>query len=220
MNMNSGTAIAVTSLASLAAGSIAGYFVASHILRKKLAQELQQEIEATKTFYAMKYKKDEFETPEKAAEALGTPVVKVEMTPVDDKLIVDAARALVGYNGGAGVRRNVFQQRVIHDDPSEADLRARTEEAPYVISYTEFQVNEQEFDQVTLEWYTADAILVDEKDEVVADPDDLVGDDNLEKFGYLSGDPRTVYVRNDAKRLVFEIVMNDNSYATVLGMKD
>lgn len=219
--MNARLTLGLSVVSALVAGAAGGYLVARHLLQRKYAAELEQEISRTQTFYAMKHKKDEFETVEKAVEALGTPNVEVV---VEQAEVAEAVRAFTQYGGhrlpAEGVVQNVFASRVVHDDPSEEEIQARTEEAPYPISHTEFQVNEDEYEQVTIEWYTADEILVDDKDEPVPDPDELVGIDNLRRFGHLSGDPRVIYVRNDARSMDFMIVMNDNSYAQVLGMKD
>lgn len=219
--MNAPVILGLSVVSALAAGAAAGYLIAKHQLTKQYARELEQEVSRTQTFYAMKHKKNEFETPESAAATLGTPLPTPE---VEVQVMTEAVKAFTQYGGHTlptqDEKVNIFSRKVVHEDPSDEDLRNRTEEAPYIISYTEFQVNEEEYEQIQIEWYSADEILVDDKDDVVADPDDLVGDYNLKRFGYLSGDPRQLYVRNDVLRTDFSIVMNDNSYAQVLGLRE
>lgn len=207
-------------VSALAVGGVVGYFVAKHQLEKEYEKRITQELEDAKRVYKTLYKKDEFETPESAAEVLGVhePVHLVE----ERALVGNAARSFVQYGGkpvvDEAIVENIFTKQIKHEDPSPEELRNRTEEAPYVISLTEFQVNEPEYDQVTCTYYAGDDQLVDDREEPVADPDDLVGIDNLLKFGHLSGDPRVVYVQNDAKSLQIEINRSEITYAEAAGL--
>jgi hypothetical protein len=201
----------VAALAGIAGGAAVGYVIASRQLEAKYEGILAQEIENAKTFYEKVYKVGDFETVEQAAVALGRETVMVN----------NAARALSTYQGNRPdpttvITKNIFD-KAADPQPSEEDLRNRTEEAPYIISKTEFLENETEYVQDTLTRY-ADDVLTDTQDQPVEDVDDLVGEYNLERFGYLSGDPNVVYVRNDVKEMEFEITMDQRRYAEVVGL--
>lgn len=79
---------------------------------------------------------------------------------------------------------------------------------PYVIEPEEF--GEDGFDTQTLTYY-ADGVLVDDLDDVVEDPDVVVGLENLkifEEFGASS-----VTVRNDIFKVDYEIIKDDWNYS-------
>ena len=203
-------AVGSATIVSLAAGSVAGYLFAKRQLETKYADQSDKEIGEAKQFYATLYKKEGLETPEEAVERL---------------IPVDAANILRQYQGApvevrgemkAPVTKNVF-------DPTDADVvteeRNRTEEAPYVLSNVEYMTGEKAYNQATLTYFAGDNVLTDDKDEVIPNADETVGEDNLKKFGYRSKDPRVVYVRNDVLEMEYEILLSDGKYAVeVLGL--
>ncbi len=75
---------------------------------------------------------------------------------------------------------------------------------PYVIHHDEYYENETNYEQAKLTYYEGDNVLLDERDQPVAD-DSVVGEDNLAKFGHGSKDGHIVYVRNDNVEVDFEI---------------
>jgi len=205
----------ISAASALVLGAVGGYFVARKHLEKQYEARLAAEIEATQAFIAAVHK-TEHPTPEQAVAAAGREPVEGEE---ETRLVVDAARALVGYQGRGLLDRskNVFQNE--HGDDGvvpEAEVRARTEEAPYLISKDEFMENETEYRQATLTYFAGDKTLVDDREEPIVPittVDEMVGINNLGRFGHFSGDPRVVYVRNDALDLEFEILLHDAKYA-------
>ncbi len=202
---------------SFAAGSTAGYLFAKHRLEKKFQEQLKEEIAYTKEFYARMNKADQYETPQKAAQAL---------IPVE---VEEAAEAIQRYQGqttnyhaiskGEEVVRNIFAETSSTD--IEREIANRTEEAPYIISVKEYSEGELDYDQATLTYYEGDGVLADEKEEHIPNIDEAVGDNNIPRFGHRSGDPNTLYVRNDALQMDFEIVRKEGKYKElVLGMMD
>jgi hypothetical protein len=82
--------------------------------------------------------------------------------------------------------------------------------------------NDQNYDQATLEYFRGDATLANEAQEMVnsGDVDNLVGVDNLNRFGDWSNDKNVVYVFNDRIRMAYEIVLNQGRYSEiVLGLE-
>ena len=119
------------------------------------------------------------------------------------------------------VTHNIFVEGKPMDEDFdyEAEIASRSEDKPYVISYDEFQQGEKDYIQNSLNWYEDDDVLTDDKD-VIPNPDDVVGEENLQRFGHGSRDPRIVYIRNDVMEVDFEVVKNPSSYAhTVLGFQ-
>lgn len=112
-------------------------------------------------------------------------------------------------------QRNLFAEEPKVDDEWDyhEELRRRSPDTPYVIHIDER--NEMaDYQSTTLTYWAGDDVLTNE-DEVVMEPggrDEVIGEDNLDKFGHGSNDPRVVYVRNDELEIVFEIVKHDQAY--------
>lgn len=85
---------------------------------------------------------------------------------------------------------------------------------PFVIHREERDENEA-YDGVTYTYYEQDDVLCDERDDVIDEErrEELIGEENLEKFGHGSGDPTVVYVRNPKLEMDMEICKSPNSYA-------
>jgi hypothetical protein len=213
--------VGTTAIVSLAAGSAAGYFIALKILDKKYQDQLQQEVESTKKFYAKLYKKDEFQTPESTIK---------EIAPG----AAEAAAALINYQGlGKSfevvdqrtefveeVLSNIFSDKTT-EEISEKEKRNRTEEAPYILTKDEFMENDSEYTQSTVTYFGGDKVLIDSREDMIEEIDMTVGLGNLERFGHGSGDPNVLYVRNDRLELEFEILLSRGKYSKeVAGLEE
>lgn len=80
---------------------------------------------------------------------------------------------------------------------------------PFVIDPSEFGEN-PEYDTETLTYF-ADGILVDDVDDVIEEPDIVVGLENLKIFEEFGA--TTVYVRNDIYKTDYEIIRDDWNYS-------
>lgn len=94
------------------------------------------------------------------------------------------------------------------DDEDDEEVAAR----PYTISPEEFE-QFSDYTSMTLEYYR-DKILADDTDEIITDVDEIVGWDNLEKFGEY--EPDIVYVRNEERKVDYEICRNLTTYKEAL----
>ena len=80
---------------------------------------------------------------------------------------------------------------------------------PFIIDPSEFGENPG-YDVETLTYF-ADGVLVDDVDDVIDEPDIVVGLENLKVFEEFGA--TTVYVRNDLYRTDYEIIRDDWNYA-------
>lgn len=182
----------------------------------KYERIIEQEIAETKAFYQQINKPWPAVTPEEEAEA--------------DQVITEAAQAMRNYQGEEPdvrkqvpevVTSNIFVEgkpMVADAFDYDAEMANRSIDVPYVISQEEFLQGEKEYVQSSLRWYDGDDILVDDKNVPIDEVDMTVGD-CVHKFGHGSKDPRIVYVRNERMEVDFEVVKDDNSYASVIGFK-
>lgn len=79
---------------------------------------------------------------------------------------------------------------------------------PYVIQPSDFGEFD-DYEKISLT-YTADGVLLDDMNEIVDDIEETVGEDSLEHFGEYEDD--SVYVRNDAKKCDYEILLDQRNY--------
>lgn len=78
---------------------------------------------------------------------------------------------------------------------------------PYVISPDMYR--ESEYNVITLYWYR-NSILTDVDGNVIHDADGLIGPGSLDTFGKFEDD--AVYVRDDEKKVDYEILYKDEDY--------
>ena len=145
-------------------------------------------------------------TDEQIAEALGT-----------NQLAVDALREKMRSGTPIEVTEttsNIFVDgRNIEEFDYAAEVDKRDPEYPYVITHDEFMENENGWQQNTLTYFNGDDVLIDDKDIPVPDIEDIVGSENLTKFGYGSRDRNVVYVRNERLEADYEITLSMGEYA-------
>lgn len=92
------------------------------------------------------------------------------------------------------------------------EMSQRSPDRPCVIHQDEYTTNETEYNQETYAYYTGDEVLADTDDTVIHNVDELVGLDNLQKFGHGADDFNVLYVRNSKLELEMEICRSDGSY--------
>lgn len=90
----------------------------------------------------------------------------------------------------------------------------------YVISYNEWCTNdEDEYEKDTLVYYREDGIVCDMRDDTIRDYGEIVGENALNFFGYLSHDENVVYIRNERLMADYEFIRENTSYRkSVLGL--
>lgn len=228
-------------------GAFIGYKVARKRLEAKFEVLLEEEIEKTRRYYAAYSKKDEYETPEKAAHALipdeereaqqafvnyaGMAKAQVDVIEDEHGVTVETKSEMVETEEGDEVeevhevvKNNIFLNGSALDKDEfdyEAEVAQRSEDFPYVITEDEFFQNEQDFVQLTMTYYEGDDVLCDEQDRTVDDVDGSVGEVNLHKFGHGSKDKNLVYIRNNKRGTDFEIARSRGKYSVdVLGLDD
>lgn len=208
-----------SALVSSATGAIVGYQLAVRKLESQYTERSNREIAEAKQFYASLKKPD---TPADAVQQfISGPKPNLEA----------AAKALLEYQGEdvedeiteseTIVEVNVFEKAEARSGGFnlENEMKNRTEEEPYIINHDEYMSSDSDYEQTTLTYYAGDEVLVDDKDEPIQIVEDVIRVSNM-RFGYGSGDPNTVFIRNDRLSLDFEVVKSEGKYAEeVLGFE-
>lgn len=115
--------------------------------------------------------------------------------------------------GSSNVKPSIAEAAAILHKEGYANEEEDTvaDNAPYVIAPEQF-MEKEDYDHVTLTYY-ADQVLADENDEMIEDVEGTVGFESLNHFGEYEDD--SVFVRNDARKIEYEILLDERTYADV-----
>ena len=176
--------------AGLAVGAVAG----AVIVKNKVLADAKAEIEEVREYYReSRGQKDEHVEEVKEVKE----VEKKEYELKDIQIKDEPKTGLTNYSQITKMyMSNDKYNQSMYDDP-------------FVIDPSEFGEN-PEYDTETLTYF-ADGVLVDDVDDVIEEPDIVVGLENLkvfEEFGATS-----VYVRNDIYKTDYEIIRDDWNYS-------
>ena len=175
--------------AGLAVGAVAG----AVIVKNKVLADAKAEIEEVREYYReSRGQKDEHVEEVKEVE-------KKEYE-LKDIQIKDESKTEKEHTNYSQITK-MYMSKDEYQTPMYDD--------PFVIDPSEFGEN-PEYDTETLTYF-ADGVLVDDVDDVIEEPDIVVGLENLkvfEEFGATS-----VYVRNDIYKTDYEIIRDDWNYS-------
>ena len=175
--------------AGLAVGAVAG----AVIVKNKVLADAKAEIEEVREYYReSRGQKDEHveEVKEVEKKEYELKDIQIKDEPKTEKEHTNYSQITKMY-----MTKDEYQTPMYDD--------------PFVIDPSEFGEN-PEYDTETLTYF-ADGVLVDDVDDVIEEPDIVVGLENLkvfEEFGATS-----VYVRNDIYKTDYEIIRDDWNYS-------
>ena len=161
-----------------AAGVVAGAVAGAYLVKDKVMADAKQEIEEVREYYKSKKETKKEEKP----------VEEKEETKVEEKEEYQE------------ITRNYTNYNKIEETPKQA-----ANDMPYMINPEDFG-EEEGYDTLTLTYF-ADGVLVDDVDDVIDDPDPVVGLENLKVFEEFNAS--AIYVRNDIWKTDFEILKDD-----------
>lgn len=173
--------------AGLAVGAVAG----AVIVKNKVLADAKAEIEEVRDYYRSQRGEVQREEVEEVKEVVEETIDRVQdMIKEHDnkKEHVNYNKLVQNYNPSKNV--------VEYDDP-------------FIIDPSEFGEN-PEYDTETLTYF-ADGVLVDDVDDVIEEPDIVVGLENLKVFEEYGAS--SVYVRNDIYKTDYEIIRDDWNYS-------
>lgn len=194
-------------------GAGIGFFVGYKLLEKRLEaafdERLNEETAKMREYYEVV--KKPFATPQEALEELiPEPPVEAEdprqpnMKVAYHKIV--ATEYTEAQADEAEAAAAVEEIHNVFDDPPRDVSKA------YVISEDDFMGNATGFVQSTLTYYAGDDTLVDDHEEIIASPHDVIGSDFRTQFGNDSRNENTVYFRHEKLGLEFEVVRSDGTY--------
>ena len=175
--------------AGLAVGAVAG----AVIVKNKVLADAKAEVEEVRKYYReSRGVVEEVEEKEEVKE-----VEKKEYELKDIQVKDEPKTGLTNYN------------QITKMYMSKDEFQSPMYDDPFVIDPSEFGEN-PEYDTETLTYF-ADGVLVDDVDDVIDEPDIVVGLENLKIFEEFGA--TTVYVRNDIYKTDYEIIRDDWNYS-------
>jgi hypothetical protein len=212
-----------------AAGLGVGYLVARNQLEKRYARLLDEEVRRTKEFFEGT-QGEEYTAPtdpEFMDQAIQTAEAMTEYsggeTVVNPAVLAqEVTKTVKAYNkpGAPTIEEKASDiESNVAATPTDPDARE-----PYMIPFAEFDANETGAEQITVSFFAGDGIVIDEDDNVVS-PDrveQIIGTDNLNRFGTLTTDPamepNVIYVRCERFNMDFEVTRSPGKHSVeVLG---
>jgi hypothetical protein len=96
---------------------------------------------------------------------------------------------------------------------NKATTSVGSNEQPFVIDQATYAWDEEgeNHQKTTVTYYPSSRVVLDEDDEVIDDPGNVIGWRNLSRFGDESGDADVVFIRNRRLMTDFEVVKDEDS---------
>lgn len=176
-------------------------------LKKKYEEKLSEQIQEIRKHYQKKQERSK--SKEEKDEKFTNRFEEAE----------ERGKDRIAYESIAKRYQGSDEQRPVDPAEQESPTEDDDEEEIFTVSEEEMETYDN-FEDISLTYYAEDDILCDDQEQVIEDPEAIIGD-ALTKFGVKSGYPDTVYVINKRVRAIFEVLMVEGSYQEiVLGMKN
>ena len=172
-----------------AAGAAIGSVATWKVLKTKYEQIAQEEIESVKEAFGKTVTEDE----EGSTEDTEDDISEEDDEPMD----------LDEYENLVSKIKYKYESNEMEDDE---DMNER----PYVIAPEEF--GDCDYITVNLTYYLDD-VVTNELDKIIANVDELIGNDFASHFGEYEED--SVYVRNDKLQMDFEILKDYREFSEI-----
>lgn len=201
-----------------------GVYASAKHFEAKYKQIADEEIASVKDFYSKSSTRNPDEFVEEARAAQDTPVPTVAHFPLpsSQKALEELRQKLSGVTPYGKLAKDYGSYSIPSGIPDSEtaeivqDAVFAPGDAIYVISEDQFLNERDEFDKVSVTYFVEDDVLINENENVMPNPEASIGD-GLDYFGYESGNPDIVYVRNERISIDFEVVRDLRSYALVVG---
>lgn len=182
-----------------AAGLVTGAVAGAYLVKDKVLADAREEINEVREYYKSK-KEDKNEVEEINEEELKRRHEEAERceTNAEKEEYQEVTKKYTNYTNYSDIEQPVVDKVLDVNDP-------------YVIDPEEFG-EEEEYDTMTLTYF-ADGVLIDDVDNVIDEPDPVVGLDNLKIFDEFGAS--SIYVRNDVWKTDFEILKDDWNYSDI-----
>lgn len=185
-------------------GGFAGYFYS----KNKYLAMAEKEIDSVKKVYEKHFSDSNINTSlHSDKEVNNVKISKPIPAPLIDPSERESYLKYAGMYSGNGNNdeKATSVSTIKTDKPSKKPVKI-----PYIITPDEYRLSDYESE--TLIWYS-DKILADADGNVIHNINEVIGPEALSTFGRYLDD--TVYVRDDSKKIDYEIIWDARKYASV-----
>ena len=195
----------IIGLAGFVLGAAAGSAAAIFALKKRYESIANDEIESVRSVYAQKLANKNKELKEQVD--ISKEDSSHEEPDDEDRERLEGLMKHLDYSTFSDTEHekkdgSVKKETKVNQDPEE----------PYVITVDEYG-EFADYGQVVLKFYS-DGVLTDDMNDILEDPDDIVGYESLNHFGEYEDD--RVFVRNDRLKCDYEILLDERTYLEAL----
>ena len=210
-------------LVGASTGGLIGSLIAHYILNhqdenaeeEKAIGERLEEYGSEGTSYELRGRivtREEYDAYMAAVKEQGTETPDANLTE-QEKVVKPA---VTDYTQFSRVKESIdaVAQKFLGENPVAPEpSREVVETEPHIISLEEYADTSNGYQKSMTTYYQENFTLVDEEEDVIDSAEGILGHGWLLNFGQLSGDPDTVYIRNDHLRADFEVVRVARKYA-------
>ena len=228
--MNNMTIGIASGVAGMAIGAVIGHYATKKQLQNRYDEMLGFEVDKVKEFYDIQAKG----RLKNGDEPLTSEDIQVGQTWVDEqaaekrKLLAElmSQEGYVESDPEEGVelkKQSVWDPERREEWDAEAKQSPpRGDDEPFkIITFNEFQYEEETYDKISIQYFAKDDTLTDEHGDPIPNMESNVGHDFVNWFGWNSGSPAIVHVRNKGNETDYEIAKSEGSYTEViLGIPD
>ncbi len=190
-------------LLGAAGGAVGGYYYS----KNKFLTIADKEIESVRKVYEKHFENNNTSESIELKEEKNLQNIQIGTKTPQEK---DYNNYVKMYGGSDDKKPNVTPTRSIASPKGASTVKKTKNNNIYVISPEQYQ--DSEYDAESLIYYS-DKVLTDSDGNVIHDINSLIGPEALSTFGRYEDD--VVYVRDDNKRIDYEIIWDARKYSSV-----
>lgn len=124
---------------------------------------------------------------------------------------LDSGEAVITVNGEPWTDSS--EEEAVEEEPDFLEDPVRDTTKPYPVSFEEWFDANETMGSMSLTYFEADGVMIDDHEQIVFNTEDLVGSEFYKWFGWKTdGSKDTVYIRNDQTASLYAIEREESSY--------
>lgn len=205
--------VIVSAASGLLVGAAAGYFAADKKAQLKYRAISEEEILSVKKQYNMVFDPEGYPDEQSATEAdrerTHDYLSRLDQLQYSVDASVEVASSVEATPSFAVVPEATEDAKVVEKPNFD-------EAYPYPITQEEYHRDEEEYDKLTVTYYSGDDIVADVQDEVMNNAEGLIGNCHKKFMGFDPVDPNVVYVRNHNMKADYEVLFDPMAFITAV----
>lgn len=193
-------------LLGAAGGAVGGYYYS----KNKFLTIADKEIESVRKVYEKHFENNNTNESIELKEEKNLQNIQIGTKTPQEKDYNNYVKYVKMYGGSDDKKPSVTPTRSIAAPKGASTVKKTKNNNIYVISPEQYQ--DSEYDAESLIYYS-DKVLTDSDGNVIHDINSLIGPEALSTFGRYEDD--VVYVRDDDKRIDYEIIWDARKYSSV-----